>query len=145
MACDIHLHIELKINDEWEHYAHPDITRWYELFGKMAGVRDESIEPISEPKGLPDNLSVITKINYDYWECDAHSMSWFNADEIGLLADWLTEKDIKAEGFSLDNYLEDSILHTYLFGNSFAGLNKWKEDYKIPGLQDVRFIFWFDN
>ena len=40
MSCDIHLHVEVKVNGKWLHYdkvgMHPF---FYEMFAKMAGVR----------------------------------------------------------------------------------------------------------
>ena len=130
MGTDIHLHVELKINGRWEHYCSPNISRDYNLFAKMANVRNEDreINPISIPKGLPNDLSVIT--SYDFltnWEKDAHSISWFSFKEICELEKYLNDNG---------TYL-DTLFKCYLFGNAFDHLPK--------GVEDMRFVFWFDN
>jgi len=56
--------------------------RNYPLFGILAGVRDYSVDPISEPRGLPDDLSSGTGLS----GAD-HSYSWFSLREI-LDYDW---------------------------------------------------------
>ena len=145
MGCDIHLHIEVKLFNKWEHYSCPNILRNYKLFAKMAGVRndvDTPIEPISKPKGLEylDDLTTITKFNLDRWKGDAHSCSWLNKEEIAELSAWL----LQLEGSRMDNDLEWGFLKCYLFGNSFGGIVNYPEDVP-PGVSDVRFIFWFDN
>jgi hypothetical protein len=125
MGCDIHVHIELKIGGEWRHYNAPAVGRNYTLFGFMAGVRDKSVEPVSEPKGLPNDASIITKMRFASWGDDAHSVSWLGKDEIDVLRTKL-EKHY-GEDFRYD--LEHNIFHTYLFDNNI----------------DVRIVFWFDN
>jgi hypothetical protein len=145
MGCDMHLHIELEIDGEWEHYGHPNISRDYTLFAKMADVRNYAeIEPISVAKGVPDDMSKITKLNYERWDSDAHSASWLNIVEIMQLESWLKSRKTPDNNY-LCYHLEHSILHTYLFGNSFSGTVKYPEDMEGLGIQDVRFVFWFDN
>jgi hypothetical protein len=148
MGCDIHLHIEIKLNNKWEHYACPRIERWYQLFAKMAGVRnyvESGVIPISLPKGIPEDVTSITKYDYERWDTDGHSHSWLNLKEIAELEDWLNQMK---EGNNPNNGdLEWDILHCYLFGNSFAALYKYPEETKKynPEITDVRFVFWFDN
>ena len=63
MGCDIHFHIELKNGNEWVYYANPSLERNYKLFAFLANVRNDfKIIPISKPKGLPKDASLITKI-----------------------------------------------------------------------------------
>lgn len=138
MGCDIQLHTEIKIDGKWEHYSQPRIKRSYELFNIMAGIRGgiNSPEPISQPKGLPNDLSITTKFCYDLEEDDAHSMSWFNAEEISKLCDWYNIKPIISS-------IEYDVLG-YFFGNGWDQFHKWPEE--VPeGIEDVRFVFWFDN
>jgi len=131
MGCDIHLHVEVKINGKWEHWTNPSVDRNYDLFAKMAGVRNNgSITPISEPKGLPKDLSVVTQFAYEYEKDDAHTESWLNRDEIKELAQWY--ENTYPRGISL----ECSILHSYCVGYSFK--DKMYHE-------DARFVFWFDN
>ena len=143
MGCDIHLQIEVRIDGQWHHLANPAVSRNYALFAKMADVRnyDNSIAPISEPKGLPADMTFLTALDVKRWEGDAHSKSWLGPDEIAALSKWL---DSFFDEQSLEYDLEHGILHCYLFGNSFAGWKKYPEDNDF-NIEDVRFIFWFDN
>lgn len=147
MGCDIHLHIEIKLEGVWQHYGCPQIPRIYHLFGKMAGVRDHTVDPITEKKGLPPDITLVTHADYfgstdpkaketrDNW----HSESWLNKSEIEQLSKWLDEE---MGGIQYERDLEHNILHSYLFGNAFWG----DSEFKPRGIvEDVRFVFWFDN
>lgn len=137
MGCDIHLHIEVKIDKKWEHYSAPRVDRWYKLFEKMAGVRGDVANAIVAPKGLPDDVSTITALDYEHWAEDAHTPSWFNLSEIKKLTEWAEATNTLVEDF-VD--LEATILNCYLFGNCFYMLPEG-----VPAIEDVRFVFWFDN
>jgi len=137
MGCDIHLHTEIKVKGEWLHYGSPKIDRDYNLFSRLANVRNPKdehwVEPISEPRGLPEDVTKSTKLCSDYEDTDGHSHSWIDADEIEGLYQWYEEK----EAF----YFE--VQFGYLFGNSWQ-IKRYRED-KPEWLEDVRFVFWFDN
>lgn len=137
MGCDIHLHIETKIYGQWENYGLVKIKRWYMLFAVMADVRncDVGIEPIAYPKGLPDDISKVVRVHAEWWEEDGHHWSWLDLKEIEKLSKWL-----RKEGKDL----EHDILQNYLFSNSFEGFLYEKKSYP-KCLEDVRFVFWFDN
>ena len=136
MGCDIHLHTEIKLKGKWEHYGAPHIDRNYDLFSKMAGVRsDGCITPIADQKGLPNDVSNVTYLAACWHSADWHSHSWLSAKEILQLEEWL-EKAKK-------DYVPER-RWGYLFGNSFGGWSKYPEDYP-PEIEDVRFVFWFDN
>jgi hypothetical protein len=140
MGCDIHLHIEVKINGQWHHYGAPHIKRNYRLFAKMAGVRTENPgEAIIQPRGIPIDISLITKIDLDNWQEDGHHFSWLGAKEITELEDWLNLQGGQAKGYDL----EWDILNSFLFSNSFTGFYRYPK--KESKVQDVRFVFWFDN
>lgn len=163
MGCDIHLHAEVKIDYDkiipgrtsgesdaiplrWEHYAHLSIPRNYDLFACMAGVRNyENIQPMVEPRGLPEDISGVTLFDWMRGMGDWHTPSWFNAEEIAMLEDWaektLTPHPHRAFMGHWDLEIETG---SYLFGNSYGGFWKWPEE-RRPGLVDVRFVFWFDN
>lgn len=51
--------------------------RNYSLFTLLAGVRDysEKTIPISNPKGLPDDMSIQAKEAAERWEVDGHTHS----------------------------------------------------------------------
>jgi len=131
MGCDIHLHVEAKYNDEWIHWAAPNVDRNYTLFSKMAGVRGNE-NPISLPKGFPKDANITTRLNYETGEY-YHSVSWLSLEEVKELEEW-----IRSRGKWPDNDLEYGTLKgTYLFGNSLC----------VPArkITDIRFVFWFDN
>lgn len=137
MGCDIHLHTEVKLNGRWEHYSTPLIKRDYELFAKMAGVRGEET-PISKAKGLPDDMNYLT--NFDAIRCDgyAHSHSWLNAEEIAALIYWI-EESRKIVGWDFANEY-----FGYLFGSGWQDFNNFPAD-RPEGLEDIRFVFWFNS
>jgi len=134
MGCDIHLHTEIKVNGEWHHYSNPDMGRWYELFGIMAGVRRQDEEPIVPPRGLPDDMTLITRMDADEWKYDGHSYSWFGPEEIKTLSKWMVAQRDDWPSYDLEHGWVG-----YLFGN---GWSSWEEN---PQIEDIRFIFWFDN
>ena len=141
MGCDIHAHIEVKIKGDWYYYDELDISRNYDLFSKMANVRnreEQPITPISELKGLPNDLTFMTKFKSDIWDMDGHSHSWLSSREVFELEEWI-EKNV---------ILERHRPIGYLFGNGLGGWTKFPEDFdklKSMGLQDFRLVFWFDN
>jgi len=135
MGCDIHLHVEIKINNEWLHYSHPKLNRNYGLFGKMAGVRG-SEKPISEPKGLPKDITKTTKFCSDEMGFDGHSHSWLSSWEVTKLMAFIETK------MNCLTFEHEQL--GYLFGNGYGGFNEYKEEYPKE-LQDFRFVFWFDN
>jgi hypothetical protein len=147
MGCDIHFFVEVKTKNGWELYSSPNVTRSYALFAKLANVRNyNNIEPISEPKGFPEDASYLVKKEYEYWDSDAHSASYLKSNEIVELEEWLkNEKPYSTEddGWAA-NDLEHGILHSYLCGNSFGGIKKYPDE-KPEWIEDVRFVFWFDN
>lgn len=139
MGCDIHLHTEVKLNGCWEHYGCPDIPRTYGLFAKMAGVRNhnETI-PIAPLRGLPADATAVTRFDAEKWVDAAHSTSWLNAVEICELNVWLEEK-LGDESWRLE--LD---FWGYLFGNGWHDFRRFPDD-RPAGLDDIRFVFWFDN
>jgi hypothetical protein len=138
MGCDIHLYIEVLTENGWELYSHPHIKRDYELFAKMAGVRNYlgSIEPIAEPRGLPNDISYLVRKSAEYWDSGGHSHSWLSSKEISELELWHdTGRDGRlANSKSLYHY----ILNSYCEGNNFDGKS-------VDWIKDARFVFWFDN
>ena len=140
MGCDIHMHIEVKYKGRWRHYSAPDVDRRYALFSKMADVRNVGdIQPISQPKGLPDELDEITLLAYRLWDGDAHSESWLSSSELAeLMVWWDAHKD--------QHGISDPF--GYVFGNEIDSIVKYPKDFERLrglGLEDVRAVFWFDN
>lgn len=90
MGTDIHASFQIKrdgqwvdVESTWEQHRH------YFLFAWLAGVRNgvgfagvpthEPIRPISEPRGLPDDLGGDGDDECDFGD---HHQSWLSADEI---------------------------------------------------------------
>ncbi len=137
MDCDIHFHVEIKVDGFWEHYNHPRISRRYELFAKLADVRNSfGIEPVSQPKGLPADATLVTKLCDEYQNADHHSHSWLSAEEIAEVESWWKER------YEFRDFIE--LEWGCLFGNTLGGLCEYPKDYP-DWLQDVRVVFWFDN
>jgi len=144
MGCDIHLHVELLIDGKWVHYNHLDTDRNYYLFSKMADVRSDQqwtkkIVPISKPKGLPDNLSDVTLLDLIRWESDAHSQSWLSSHEVAELYRWMSETETN-NGYP--KWFRQSF--GYLFSGGYEDFHKNTEE-TPEGIEDFRFVFWFDN
>lgn len=147
MGCDIHLHTEIKIEGVWYHYTHPSINRNYGLFSFMANVRnlhpenENYIVPLCMPKGLPDNLSLVTKLDYERYGCDAHDMSWFNAKEINLLETWANRHHMSWWGADEWGFLFGNFWHEFVE----VCTTKDYEGLFPTEIEDIRFVFWFDN
>lgn len=128
MGCDIHVHVEIKLNDKWEHYNHLQIGRNYRLFGKICGVRSDEEDPLVKERPLPEDISTVTKFDFNLWEADAHTITWLTKDEAKQIQEW-------HEHYMGDRYKLP--LWGYVFGNHL-----WDEE---SGVQDSRVIIWFDN
>jgi hypothetical protein len=71
---------------------HPYNSRCYNLFAILADVRNgrgfagiptgDGFTPISEPKGLPDDVTPEVREESDEWDSDGHSHSWFTLKEL---------------------------------------------------------------
>jgi len=90
MGCDIHPYVEVRSNGKWEKsdVNVPD-DRNYWAFAKLANVRNgvgfagsdtgNTIVPISEPRGLPDDTSICESTGIDLGD---HSHSWVLLSEL---------------------------------------------------------------
>jgi len=121
MGTDIHLQIEVKINGGWKWinsylplgickwaYIPLDTNRNYYLFSMLANVRNgDMFEPISEPKGLPEDISDEL---YDYYykgNLGDHSYSYLNAKELKDYFERTKNKIATEEGYvNIQNYKE---------------------------------------
>lgn len=95
MGCDIHLYVERKVNGVWQGQltqSEPQTyyrKRWYYnrnyvLFGLLAGVRCSEIKPLSEPRGIPDDVSELVKEDWKIYGSDGHTPSYFSLPELIL-------------------------------------------------------------
>ena len=95
MGCDIHLYVERKVPAiGWVSLGEPEALggRNYNVFSVLANVRNgygfagvptgSGYKPISEPRGLPDDVTEEVKAASDRWDCDGHSHSWLTLREI---------------------------------------------------------------
>ena len=140
MGCDIHFHSEIKVNGEWHHYGSRYVRRWYDLFSKMADVRnvpiehEDYIEPIVEPRGFPDDASVTTKLEYEFDGPDAHTPTWLTRVEAVEIIQWYNDHSSARHGAEWEEF-------GYLFGNGWQDTDEPKPE----GYEDARWVFWFDN
>ena len=139
MGCDIHLHVEIKVDGEWLHYNNPQITRWYSLFANLGNTTREeaSLEPPLTIKPLPGNISKTTLLDITYEIDDGHHWGCLSSDQIPRLFEWIEKNGIAKPAWEHSNI-------GYLYGNGFDGFHKYRADYP-DWVEDFRFIFWFDN
>ncbi len=165
MGCDIHTHLEIKIDGKWHHDSSPSISRNYDLFAKMAGVRayGNSIVPISKPRGTPQDISAVTALDLESWNGDAHSNSWLNADEIKEIIDYHVKSACDIPDYIPEEQVSKYIYEKgntdatirrnaydirsswgYVHGHHLSDFKEYKEE--LPSkLEDIRLVFWFDN
>ena len=111
--------LNTSLEKRWMVIDEPYDGRNYYLFSKLAGVRNyNNIDCISEPRGVPDDLSLFYEIKTNQWEGDGHSHSYFYLSE-------LLEHDFSEISPDFSDFVE-----------SFRG----KED-----IDDYRIVFFFDN
>lgn len=141
MGADCHCHIEVKIDNKWEHYSVPNIQRNYTIFEKMAGVRGDVANAISPPRGLPKDISLITKIDADNYGVGGHSHSWLSSEEFKELYEY--QKYLYSL-MGADWWKIDYETYGYLFSNGFESFKAGDAGYP-KDIQDFRLVFWFDN
>lgn len=136
MGTSIHMHIEVKHNDTWHHYAAPHMFRNRDFFDLVAGAYGG--QPIVSPRGLPENLSFVTQHDFeqDSRGYRLHHTGWLGADELVKLQERINEVFHVSNVTSMEYDLESGIFHTFINGNTLAQHQGW---------DDLRFIFWFDG
>lgn len=107
MGCDIHVCSEFKnYKDKWVNCDHFRLNPYYEpgdeeegegeweivpiyddrnyaLFATLTDVRNYGgTTPISEERGLPDDVHPLTKKMSDYWGTDGHTHSYYTLKEL---------------------------------------------------------------
>jgi hypothetical protein len=120
----------MEISYRWISFVEVEIARNYKLFSLLADVRNiNNIEPISPPRGVPDDASFFYIDRVESWSDDGHSHSYYLLSEL-LNIDW------------------DSYKATYpdIYLDSF--LNEIELLQKLPIFDDpdnFRLVFFFDN
>lgn len=123
MGCDIHGTIERKVDDKWvmvEPFPQDTRDRNYVRFALLAGVRGDG----PTARGIPDDVSVSTKLHIDDWGVDGHSHSWLPLNEaakIWLKTEW--DKPSMAIDYPTSHYF----------------------DVDDDDPNEHRVVFWFDN
>ena len=201
MGCDIHLFTEIKksINsedkwvnvDNWRYnpYYQEGNNNWermlsvesiysgrnYELFGILAGVRNRNNDSIDDPRGLPEDVSEVTKKESDRWDGDGHSHSWLTLRELkeyqGLHPVVKRSGFISPEAAELldageetpDTWCQMTTLTTWVKREWEEGcdvlkplvdiLNErardefyvWGDEERPEFDEKIRIVFWFDN
>lgn len=102
---------------------HPYSGRNYDLFGILADVRNgrgfagvktgEGFNPIAQPKGLPEDVSIEVQKESDRWDGDGHSHSYFtikellefNWNQLSMKQGWVDKKEYQSY---LENGVPDS-------------------------------------
>lgn len=140
------LHQEIKIKGKWHHYSRIKVERDYALFKKINNVRkdnfsDEEIKPMYKSRGFEKgwlmSYTFLTQFDYSKDKMDNHSHGYLYANSIQKLGEW-----IKNNEFTRSN--EPAFYFGYLFENNWNYFLQYKEDYP-EGIEEIRFIFWFDN
>jgi len=168
MGCDIHSYAEVKKDGKWsqvtEHFNDiysdngkgdsPFDGRSYTLFAFLAGVRNyDRCEPISELKGLPDDVSDDVRDEYMYISDEWHSVSYLTLAEL-LAFDYdktfwnrrVTKQTSPNcwNGASLAEEGEGKIIsYRDNLGDNYFDTLKELEALGEP--ENVRIVFWFDN
>lgn len=159
--------------ERMELYGH----RNYGLFATLAGIRDytNSIIPVSEPKGIPDDCCAYVKKANEDWDGDGHTHSWLTLKEIkdyqatqptlpitGLLSptdviefdkngthpqSWC--QGTNQEGYERREWVEQNETLVPLIE---AMQKRAKElmqydwqEYDLKNDEKIRIVFWFDN
>lgn len=168
MGCDIHMHVEYKISSKddavWrcgDYFRldnplaeEPNIkrielysSRNYDLFAVLADVRNyDYMEYISDPKGLPWDVTEYVKRDYRAWGNDAHSCSYLTLRE---LIDYHKEHDqVDVFGNDILKPLIDrlkqradelDVIWDFEWDNSLT------RDVAYKKANNIRIVFWFDN
>lgn len=143
MGCDIHTYVEKKVEGVWQPVI--GTSKWlpnrlsimdvayrggrnYDLFSLLADVRnyDNRLSPIADPRGVPADISPEVHAQYDEWNIDAHSHSYFTLREL---------LEVDPQQF-IESYADEFVNETIPILKCIAG---------DENPDDVRFIFWFDN
>lgn len=106
--------------------------RNYDFFAALCGVRSRHVEPV-RARGLPDNASHATLVDYMAWGSDAHSASYCGLRDFTRI--YLhTSMDTEA----LTAMSKDALLG----GDPVMKFLKMDDDEK---LDNFRVCYWFDN
>lgn len=152
MGCDIHSFAEQFIDGKWVEIncKEPFRARNYGVFAFLANVRNYfAITPISEPRGLPKDLTTWWVKEYREYG-DYHTPSWLSIKELSE--------------FNYDQEMEDRRVTRQVSKNiwygaataepgkglkmtyrEFLGQSFFKDLQELIDCGAERVVFWFDN
>lgn len=131
MGCDIHAHLEVKVNGNWQYSATPlEDVRHYAWFEFLVGVRARhGWTPHHSPRGLPADVTPETQDKFNCWCGDAHTPSYITKQELlGVNPD-----------LHLPYYNNKLTSLEDMFGQY---LSNWND--AMSKFEDARIVFWFD-
>lgn len=181
MGCDIHPYLDFfRSNDEKDEpyvqsFGALHISRDYALFAIMAGVRnyDNALEPIAEPRGLPEHNSYVvngdntlyitdretdesgytTRERAEKWVASGSS-KWVNEGQTRVTHpdwhshSWLTTAEMEEVIRRYVAYYENHA-DTYYRGRKPApevyGIVGAMKGIEADGKYTARLVYWFDN
>ena len=173
MGCDIHGYLELVHSETYvTGVCNIPSDRDYDLFGLLAGVRNYvDAAPISEPRGLPSEVSWKMKDEVEGYGTDGHSHSWLSYKDFKDY-DWdqtsldgrvstIDKGTGEEKGKASYTYLQDDPEKCEEMGVELKHLNRvakdlvpyiWQGFFKFMehlankyGDEKVRVVFFFDN
>ena len=169
MGCDIHWVIEKKIGTMYENEASgwvgvamkyhtpklplsADITaetpighepiysdRDYRFFAALAGVRGEG----PEPRGLPDDISELARIDIDDHGDDGHSHSWATLREFVMT--WLSVARPKIYEAITSGVTAARLGDVALHEEVRKALGYYTGVSRLSDIDDYRVVYFFDN
>lgn len=151
MGCDIHSFCEKLTPNGWVGvYMSPFSDRRYSVFGFLADIRNYSdVPPISLPRGLPNDVSILVKDEYGDG-IDWHSSSWLTVQE---LTDF--DYDAPMENRRVTRMLSDGWLSggctcdpgegEQTTFREFLGEQFFNDLRELQSVKIDRIVFWFDN
>lgn len=125
--------------------------RNYGVFGFLANVRNYSgVPPLSEPRGLPSDISGTADDLVAYWNIDGHSHSWLTVEELtkfnydAIVEDLRVTREL-APGFFNGGCTAEEGEGVTMTWREFLGPLFFEdlEELQKEGIQ--RIVFWFDN
>ena len=137
MSIGSHMHIEVKKDGKWFHFASPDIPRDSAFFDLVSGVCLR-LKPVADPRGLPGDMSEITRFCHDQdrQHNRLHHRGWLDSGELAELQRRLDEHYGGSGKDPREYDLEHGYLRTSIDGGTIADHRGW---------DDARLVFWFDN
>lgn len=133
MGCDIHWFNEVRRDGKWIMTGEVRVSRHYDLFGALAGVRMPHLAHIP-PRGLPDDVSNGVKEMSDLYGFDGHSHTYLSLKEVARAIAQVTDDPDKYECGTI--WGKDSLLSV---------MRERAEVYGDDDSSNVRAVFWFDN